>query len=225
MTDFLPGTMVTTIIWADDIKSKDWSWTAAQGDDLKRRCATIEINFIKIAQQKEASAIAEEMVKEWLLLYLMLATRQDLINKGVRGKLSGTAESSLCKTNFDVVMASPELLKQYSDIAIRNLRAGRWIVGNEFEALTDDVTRVLLSWLHFSEAIDACVGKCYICGKPVMTGVPKEDILAVVETPYASIKPSPFIDTIVWICKPCVPLAKDMGLEAKPFEIKTEGGS
>ena len=86
---FLPEVKVTTIIWADEARESVSNWYSAQGDDLKLNRATIEVNLPKIAQDKgdDPPQIAEAMIDSWLSIYIILATRQDLIDKTVRGFL------------------------------------------------------------------------------------------------------------------------------------------
>ena len=138
---FLPEVKVTTIIWADEARESVSNWYSAQGDDLKLNRATIEVNLPKIAQDKGENArqIAESMIDSWLAIYIILATRQDLINKRVRGHFSSDGETILQEANFKAIKASPILWGQYRQKAISELKEAKdnaWATGKN-KALLD----------------------------------------------------------------------------------------
>ena len=127
---FLPKVEETTIIWADEARETTSKWYSAQGDDLKHNRATIEINLPKIAKDKRGNPteIAETMIVSWLGIYIVLATRQDLINKRVRGYFSPDGETILEEANFKAIKASPILLREYTQKAISELKDAKGYV-------------------------------------------------------------------------------------------------
>jgi len=220
MTSFLPNVKVTTIIWADKDTLKHSQWEAAQGDDLKNQRATIELNLPKLAQRGNLEAIAQGVVESWLSIEVVFATRQDLIDKQCRGEVKD--EDILYNTNLKVILGSPVLRRKYSDLAMDEILDGEWYVDDTFKELAEKVKALLSRWRKVSEELDNLKGKCYLCGKqlqPVGT-VGWEQLNFITDTPYAKVKPTPFIDTLVWVCSNCQSLAKEMGLDAKAFEIK-----
>lgn len=124
---FLPEVKVTTIIWGGRGREYLPDWYAAQGDDLKLQRAAIEINLEKVAQDKggDIPQIATAMVNSWLNIYIVLATRQDLINKMVRGSFSPEGEGILEEANFKAIKASPVVWRQYAEIAASQLKAAQ----------------------------------------------------------------------------------------------------
>ena len=140
---FLPEVKVTTIIWADKARESISNWYSGQGDDLKLNRATIEVNLPKIAQDKGGNApqIAEAMIDSWLSIYIILATRQDLINKRVRGNFSSDGERILEEANFKAIKASPILWRQYMQKAISELKDAKGYVyaTDDYKALMDKV--------------------------------------------------------------------------------------
>lgn len=224
LTKFLPDVKVTTIVWATKDMSKHSQWEAAQGDDLKNQRSTIELNLPKLAKRGNAEEIAKGMVESWLSIYIVFATRQNLINRGIRGAVSGDAEEILYYANFMAIMVSPQLKQAYADLAMDEILAGEWFTDQSFTNLSDTIKSLLSRWRGVSGELDRLKDKCYLCGKQLLApgATSRESLEFTVETPFAKVKPSPFIDTIVWICVNCVELANQMGLDAKPFEIKTK---
>lgn len=222
MNRFLPNVKVTTIVWADKNILKHSQWEAAQGDDLKNQRPTIELNLAKLAERGSNDDVAKSMVESWLSINIVFATRQELINKQVRGDVSAEAEETLCEANLKAVLQSPILRHRYADLAIDEILNGGWVIENDCKELANCVTAMLIAWREFSSQLDAYIDRCYLCKKQLVLPEAslRERLDFVTETPYAKIKPSPFIDTIVWVCRSCLPLAREMGLDVKPLEIK-----
>jgi len=222
MAKLLPDVKVTTIVWADKDILKHSQWEAAQGDDLKNQRSTIELNLPKLEQRGKPDNIAIGMVESWLSIYIVFATRQDLINKDVRGDVSSDAERIVCKANFKAIMESPALKRGYADLAMDEILNGRWYVDEQYESLSREMKATLSTWREFSGKLDTFIGKCYLCGKELLSpeATPIEQLNFAIKTPHANIKPSPFLNEIVNICSNCLPLAREMGLDAKPLEIK-----
>ncbi|MBA7686870.1 hypothetical protein ES703_95329 [subsurface metagenome] len=141
---FLPDVQVTTIIWADT-KRAEASWFAAQGDDLKNQRATIEINLPRIIEKKgdKPQEVALQMIDSWLSIYIVLATRQELINKQVRGWLSPEAETELQNINFKVVKASPILWSFYCEKAVNHLKESQSYKIEEYRKLLDGCLKAM----------------------------------------------------------------------------------
>jgi len=142
---FLPDVKVTTIVWGEKGDEVKLPWEVAQGDDLGNRRATIELNFPKIAQRcgDDLERIAESMAEGWLSIWVVLATRQDLINKGIRGAVSPEAERTLYKANFKAIMESPILKRYYADIATGEILNGEWVIDESYKQLSDAVLMIL----------------------------------------------------------------------------------
>lgn len=217
---FLPNVKVTTIVWADKDMLQHSQWQAAQGDDLKNQRSTIELNLPKLEQRGNLEAVTQGMVESWLSIQVVLATRQDLIDKQCRGEVKD--EDILCNANLKVILGSPVLRRKYSNLAMDEILDGLWAVDNDFKELAEKVKALLSRWRKVSEELDNLKNKCYLCGKQLLSpdATLGEYPKFVTETPYATVKPTPFIDTIVWVCSNCQPLAKEMGLDAKVLEIK-----
>jgi len=134
--EFLPKVEVTTIVWAG---WEELDWECTQGDDLKLNKSTIEINLIKMAERcnHDIELIIQEMIKHWIAMQAMLGTRQDLINKQVRGRVN--SEEILCKANFEVILCSPSLYQEYKDMSVKAMVEGRWVPCFEETELLNDV--------------------------------------------------------------------------------------
>jgi len=122
---FLPHVEATTIVWAHTDVELDWY--AAQGDDLKNQRSTIELNLAKMARDSngDAEKVAQLLVDNWLAIYVILCTRQDLINKHVRGEVSADGHDILYTANFKAIKASPHLDEHYTRVAIDAIRGAR----------------------------------------------------------------------------------------------------
>lgn len=222
MGNFLPSVEVTTIIWADKDILKHSQWDVAQGDDLKNQRPTIELNLPKLAKRGNTEDIAKGMVESWLSIQVVFATRQDLINKQCRSEVKD--ENILYYANFKVILGSQTLRRKYSDLAMDEILNGQWFLDDTFRELAEKIKVLLSRWLKVSEELDNLKDKCYLCGKQLLPpdATLREHLEFAAEMPHATVKPTPFIDTLVWVCSNCQPLAKEMGLDAKPLEIKTE---
>ena len=220
MTDFLPNVKVTTIVWADKGILTHSQWEVAQGDDLKNQRSTIELNLPKLIQRGNLEAVAQGIVESWLSIEVVFATRQDLIDKQCRGEVKD--EDILYNANLKVILGSPVLRRKYSDLAIDEILDGQWFVDDDFKELAEKIKALLSRWRKVSEELDNLKDKCYLCGRQLLSpdATLREHLEFTTETPYATVKPTPFIDTIVWVCSDCQPLAKEMGLAAEPLEIK-----
>jgi len=138
---FLPHVAVSTVVWAH--KDLEVKWHAALGDDLRNRCPAIELNLRGIAEAAayDVEKTAQLLVDNWLAIYVVLCTRQDLINKRARGTLSGSAEDILAKANLEVIRVSPRLDEHYTRVAIDAIRGARPFIA--VEGLADLFQRVL----------------------------------------------------------------------------------
>lgn len=125
---FLPRVEVTTIVWAEEDYQFDTHWECAQGDDLQLNRPTIEFNLAKIVERcnYDAKSVAQEMIKHWIAMEVVFGTRQDLINKQVRGIVSD--ENILYKANFETILSSPDLYEEYKDIAVKAIIYGEHCV-------------------------------------------------------------------------------------------------
>lgn len=217
---FLPEVRVTTIVWADKDILTHSQWEAAQGDDLKNQRATIELNLPKLAQRGNLEAVAQGLVESWLSIQIVFATRQDLINKEARRDVDD--ENILYDANLRVILGSKALRRKYSNLALDEILDGMWAVDDTFKELSEKIKTLLVKWKNVSEELDSLRDKSYLCGKQLLPpdAMLRDHLDFTTETPFATVKPTPFIDTIVWICSDCQPLAKEMGLDAKPLEIK-----
>lgn len=130
--EFLPYTRVTTVVWVEDKAAETCKWDSAQGDDLKNDRAAIEINLAKILRRCEPQEAALEMIKSWLRIYLILSTRQDLINKGIRSDVSEKGHSILYDANFKAIMESPALKRRYFILAVDCILGGGWFIADHF---------------------------------------------------------------------------------------------
>jgi len=122
---FLPHVPVTTIVWAhSDVEVK---WHAALGDDLKNQRPAIELNLVKVAQDADddVEKVTQLLIDNWLPIYILLCTRQDLISKKVRRLVSGAAEDDLARANFKAIKASRQLDEHYTRVAIDAIRGAR----------------------------------------------------------------------------------------------------
>lgn len=142
---FLPDVQVTTIIWADEERDEVSKWFSAQGDDLKNQRATIEINLPRIIKEKgdKPDEVALQMIDSWLGIYIVLATRQELINKQVRGWLSPEAETELQAVNFKVVRTSPILWSLYCEKAVHQLKESQSYKTEKYRQLLDDCLKAM----------------------------------------------------------------------------------
>ncbi|GAH73494.1 unnamed protein product [marine sediment metagenome] len=142
---FLPEAQVTTIIWADEDRDEVSKWFAAQGDDLKNQRATIEINLPRIIKVKgdKPQEVALQMIDSWLAIYIVLATRQDLIDKQVRGWLSAEAETELQAANFKVIKASPILWSFYCEKAVNHLKESQSYKTEKYRKLLDGCLKAM----------------------------------------------------------------------------------
>jgi len=138
--NFLPKVEVTTIVWADEEHASKW-W-AAQGDDLKRGRPTIEINFLRIL--READEVAGAVILVWLEMYVVLTTRQALIDRGVRWTVSGDGHEALYEGNFKAIKASPLLWEEYTRMAVEALTNGTHVTSPERTDLAAALKMVLL---------------------------------------------------------------------------------
>lgn len=139
---FLPHVEATTIIYIDKT-AEAFPWDSAQGDDLKKNRAAIEVNIARILSRDRLPEAAQRIIEYWLKIHLILATRQDLINKRVRGDVSLDGHSTLYAANFSVVMESPELKRRYFTLAIDQILNGKWLVDDEFKDLAEEVKAAL----------------------------------------------------------------------------------
>jgi len=129
--EFLPHVDVTTCVWAhSDLELK---WYVALGDDLKKKIPAIELNLRGIAKAAadDVEKTAQLLVDNWLGMYVLLCTRQDLINKQVRRLVSGAAEDDLARANFKAIKASPQLDEHYTRVAIDAIRGARPFIAVE----------------------------------------------------------------------------------------------
>lgn len=142
---FLPDVQVTTIIWADTDRAETSKWFAAQGDDLKNDRATIEINLPRIVKEKgdKPDEVALQMIDSWLAIYIVLATRQELINKQVRGWLSAEAETELQTANFKAIKTSPVLWAFYCEKAVHHIKESQSYKTEEYRQLLDDCLKAM----------------------------------------------------------------------------------
>lgn len=127
--DFLPSVRVSTAVYEDFTGA---SWFAALGDDLHRNRPLIEINLTSLREAyPELDRAARQAIDSWLAMYIVLASRQDLIHKQVRGDLSSDSQEILQKANYAAIKASPALYSKYIDLAIDSLiraqGAPRWM--------------------------------------------------------------------------------------------------
>jgi len=220
---FLPNVKVTTIVWGDKDILKHSQWDAAQGDDLKNQRPTIELNLPKLEKNSVSlEVIAQRMVEGWLSIQAVFATRQDLIDKQCRGEVED--EEILYIANLKVILESPVLKRRYSDLAIEEIVNGQWLMDDSYEVLAGKVKTLLSRWQEVSKELDNLRDKCYLCGKQLLSpdASLEERLEFVTEMPHATVKPTPFINTLVWVCSNCQSLAKEMGLDAKPLEIFTQ---
>lgn len=135
---FLPKVPVTTIVWAGKEVLKNTSWYSAIGDDLSCMRPTIELNWPRIFKDKaDSPEAAIQIIKSWLLMYILLSTRQDLINKGVRGDLYTGGEEELAKANYKIIWSSPVLLNFYTDLAIDSILGSKPYLNKDWDALRD----------------------------------------------------------------------------------------
>ena len=142
---FLPDVPVTTIIWADQGRENVSRWHVAQGDDLKNQRPTIEINLPRIIRDKgeDPSTVAREIIDSWLGIYIVLATRQDLINKQVRGWLDPGAETELQTANYKAIKASPILWAIYCEKAVSHLKESQGYATEKYRQLLDDCLKAM----------------------------------------------------------------------------------
>lgn len=139
--EFLPRVPVTTIVWAHaDVELK---WYAAQGDDLKNNIPAIELNLVKMVRDSsdEVEKVAQLLIDNWLALYVVLCTRQDLINKEARGLCSADGEQILYEANLKVINASRYLHEQYTRVAVGAIKGARTYIA--VEGFADLFQRVL----------------------------------------------------------------------------------
>ena len=152
---FLPHVQVTTLVWAHDVEHE---WYAAQGDDLQRQIPTIELNLVKVARESggDVERAAQSLVDNWLAIYVVLCTRQDLIDKRVRGLLSGEAEVILAEANLKAIRASRHLHEHYTKVAIGALKGARpYIAVEGFVSLFQKALEYLDARLATMEAESA----------------------------------------------------------------------
>ena len=222
MISFLPNIRVTTIVSANEHVLKHCHWEAAQGDDFKNQRPTIELNLLRTLQNRSPEETSEEIVRNWISLYIILTTRQDLIHKQVRGWFSEKSEQILETANFKAVLESPQLLREYSITALANITLGRWLYDSHYVTAVTSTHTILSDWLKLSLALEESEEKCYICGKYLFSSKEplQEALLTTLETPYIQLELTPFIKTLVYICNTCIPLAKGLGLELKTFKVK-----
>jgi hypothetical protein len=149
---FLPHVQVTTLVWAHDVEHE---WYAAQGDDLQRQIPTIELNLLKVARESggDVERAAQSLVDNWLAIYVVLCTRQGLIDKRARGLLSGEAEVILAEANLKAIKASPRLNEHYVRVAIEAIKRSRPYIALEgFAALFQNILERLDATLATMEA-------------------------------------------------------------------------
>ena len=146
MNNFLPEVKVTTIVWGDANRLQSSKWEAAQGDDLKNNRATIEINLPRIVKKRGSlDNKADRIIENWLAIYVILATRQDLINKHIRGALSTDAEPILYRANFQVIKKSPMLQQKYASLAAGEITNGTWYLDSQYKGLWDQLVPILIT--------------------------------------------------------------------------------
>ena len=138
---FLPDVPVSSIVWA--YSDVELNWYAAQGDDLKNQRPTIELNLVKIARDhnEDVEKVAQALIDNWLAIYIVFCTRQDLINKQARGLLGAEGEDILAEANLKVIKASPRLAEHYTKVAIEAIRGAKPVI--MVPSLADLFQRVL----------------------------------------------------------------------------------
>lgn len=122
--EFLPPVEVTTHLWAGDT---ELTWYAALGDDLKKMIPMIELNLAKMVRDEEGDVekVTELLLDNWLGMYIVLCTNQDLITKKIRGQVSGKGHQLLHTANRAAIKASPALEEHYTRVAIEAIRGAR----------------------------------------------------------------------------------------------------
>jgi hypothetical protein len=136
--EFLPHIEVTTIVWSER-GSEELPYDSAQGDDLKNNRPIIEISFPRLLKGNTPPEVATAMIESWLKMYLIFATRQDLINKHIRGSVSQEAHNILYDANFRAITQSPELKRSYFILAVDRILSGQWIIDDDFKELVEEV--------------------------------------------------------------------------------------
>lgn len=146
---FLPKVEVTTIVWAGRDKTAP-DWECALGDDLKLNRPTIELDLTRITKRcnYNADLVTQEMIKHWIAMQVIFGTRQELINKNIRGYIGSEGEDILCKANFDVIRNSPasRIWKEYKDMAAKAILKGTHYIhpaNSEIVTLFKDVKTTL----------------------------------------------------------------------------------
>lgn len=140
--EFLPHIQISTIIYVDK-RAESFPWDSAQGDDLKNDRAAIEINVSRILSHDRLPEATHRIIENWLKIYLVLGTRQDLINKHIRGDVSLEGHNILYAANFNVVMESPELKRRYYTLAIDRILNGQWFIEDDFKDIVKEVKSAL----------------------------------------------------------------------------------
>ncbi len=160
---FLPNIKVRTSVIFDK-RGAQLPWEVAQGKfaaylGLKD---TIELNMHKIVRLERNDLVAEQMVKQWLLVKILIDTREDLEVRGIREHLPGTYEQLIFKTNLKVIYETAHLKRYYTNMAIENILNGEWIVDDTYGRAYADLGKLLRYWLDASTDIENLRDKVYL---------------------------------------------------------------
>lgn len=160
---FLPNIKVRTIVIFDK-RGEFLPWDVAQGKyssyfGIKD---TIELNMDKIIELDRNDLVAEQMVKQWLLVKILIDTREDLEVRGIREHLPGTYEQLIFNTNLRVIYETPHLKRYYTNMAIENILNGEWIVDDSYGRAYADLSKMLRYWLDASTDLENLRDKVYL---------------------------------------------------------------
>jgi len=164
MGEFLPGTRVKTIIWYDKT-AQSLDWEVAQGKSRTKKlfAPTIELNLLLTeTRQKRIDLVCKRLVDNWLKVKILLCTRKDLVQRGVRNEVSPYGERLLYQANLTAIAESPKLRRYYTDVALESILNGDWNVDTERARNWTQVTRLLTDWKEAGTELENLIDKVYL---------------------------------------------------------------
>jgi len=160
---YLPDVRVKTIVIFDK-RGELLPWSVAQGKfstyfGIKD---TIELNMDKIVKLERSDLVAEQMVRQWLLVKVLIDTREDLEGRRIREHLPGAYEKLVYETNLRVIYETPHLKRHYTNMAIEQILNVDWLVDDTYGRAYADLSKLLRYWLDASTDIENLRDKVYL---------------------------------------------------------------
>jgi len=93
---------------------------------------------------------------------VLLSTRQELTDRGIRDHITSEAEELASNTNMTLISSSPFLTRQASMNAVQLILGGQWKVdATNYHKLYSDTTTLLNTWLASETDMSSIRNKHY----------------------------------------------------------------